>query len=339
MKTRNAIVAAAACCAWGTCLAAEHVVTTDWDRVSSAEYADGTGDLTAANRWSRTADVATVKGGVICLSDEDDGVLTYTPLAPAAASGIQTVVMHVEKVTAGSLDEELVAANAQASLAAVADGTATNWYGLCRTGWVKLTGAVPTTGGACDVRMEFSSAAGKIRYSAKPEGGVWTVLTAEGAADGWLDNAQAAPKTVGNVDFAGNGAFDRIDLTQTGTVTVDDMRMEKAGITAADLDKTGANGNPNWENLVLGLSCKDAASKPVVLPVQTGDPTTVRLALGGVDVDTASGATVKYTVTASDEIGGEGTATQPVSHDQPTDMALPQSGVKYYRMKVTATPM
>jgi len=337
--TRRTFCAAVACCAWGTALAVPHTVTSDWERMSSAGYADGRGDLTAANHWVNTAQSATVEDGVICVTGASaEDTLTYQPAAPAAASGVQTVDVRLTNVGLG--DTGLLPGAAQSAAVVVADGAATNWYGLCKAGWTKLTGPVPPNGGGCDLRMEFDNrtADKKIRYSVKPTGGVWTVLKPEGAADGWVENAQPAPGLVGNIDFSGNGAFDKIELTQTGTVTVDDTRMEKAEITAADLDKTGANGNPNWENLVLGLSCKDAASKPVVRPVQTGDPTTVTLALGGVDVDTASGATVKYTVTASDEIGGVGTTSAPVDYDKTAAMDLPSAGVKYYRMKVVTTP-
>jgi len=98
-----------------------------------------------------------------------------------------------------------------------------------------------------------------------------------------------------------------------------------------------ANGNPNWENLVLGLSCKDEQSKPVIQPVQTSDSNTVTLALGGMNIDTASGATVNYRVRAYDA-DGEKQLSAYVSAAMLTAMALPGTGVRYYQMEVVTTP-
>jgi len=87
---------------------------------------------------------------------------------------------------------------------------------------------------------------------------------------------------------------------------------------------------------VLGLDNKVAASRPVVLPVQTADAKNITLKMGGVSVDTKSGAKVTYKVWSGDTPGAKTTPSESaVAHDSEVgiSMPLPSTGVMYYTIE------
>jgi len=340
------LVGAALCVADAEAVPTTYPATTDWTEVSSAGYSDGTGDLQPANGWTcPTEGFAAVDTGVIVLSDEDarNGKLTYTPAAPSTTYDFETVYVHIDEVVYGT-DPTDAGFVARGALRAGAD---TNWYGWCDGAWRKLTGGAPT--GACDVRMEFSNSVARVRYAVKSGNSAdYAVLTDE-SGESWFATTGSAGR-ISDVDLCGNGKATGMKFTQTGTVTLpyDKDDLVEKGIVSADdtsevvakkLNEPAANQIPVWENLVLGLDGKVATSIPVVQPVQSSETDKVKLSLGGVAIDKASGATVKYRVHAYDANHAEFEKPSDfVSAENAVLMPLPDSGVRYYQLEVVTTP-
>lgn len=347
MKISNSIVMVfAAFGTVGVSSATTYDVITDWNAVSTAQYADGTEDLTADRGWAcPDAGAAVSKGVAVVDMNDAEEALGYAPSDPISTNAFETAYVALTNVTAGriEMDEKI---DGQAALCAATSGGVTSWYGYNGgddPGWKALTGATPAAGSPCVVRVDFDNRGDVklVRYAVKQgDAADFTVLSAAGNVE-WLTNGLASVSRVNGVAFDGVAAFTDIKFTQTGTVTSTDTfeaRMKEQDVSEAELNDTATNGNSNWENIVLGLDGNDEESKPVVLPVQTTNPTKVTLRLGGINVDTGAGATVKYKIVESDSPGGEGTETDLVNYTKDTAVDLPESGVRYYRMQVITSP-
>jgi len=338
-KTMTAVSAAVSlCAAIAKADTKTYAVTNDWDSVSSERYTSEA-DLSSANGWSKTDGYATVADGEIVLADKTAAPcrLTYTPDAPAATNKKETLYLHVNNVRFGSFTEALPDGNPQAALKAAVDGTKTNWYGLSDGDWVALTGATPALGD-CNVRIEFDNSNNLVRHSVRQgDASDYTVLK-NGEAE-WLANGVSNPERINYVSFGGRGKLTGLELEQTGYVTMSDAqqaKMQAQGIE--DLNEVAENGNPNWENLVLGLDGRNENAKPVVTPVQTADAGKLTLKLGGVDIDTGSGATVTYKVIAFDGEHQKVGESAQTAHGANAEVDLPESGVRYYQYEVVTKP-
>jgi len=126
-----------------------------------------------------------------------------------------------------------------------------------------------------------------------------------------------------------------ISLAQVSALGVVTEGKSSAQIAAA-LAENGANGIPLWESYVLGLDPTKADAKPAASIVLNGD--NVELALVGIDVNDASGATVTYKVYKSADLA-ELENAQPIEGEHAFDEAasLPKSASDpkmFYRLKV-----
>jgi len=129
-------------------------------------------------------------------------------------------------------------------------------------------------------------------------------------------------------------AFSPNDLVARGIVS-EAEKGDDAKVSAA-LAQTGKNGNATWQNVALGLSNTDASDIPVVLPVQTGNPNALTVALGNVAGNDKTSAKVSYHVNAYASSGGEIVdVSDEVAPSERVEMALPDSGVRYYKIKVS----
>jgi len=140
------------------------------------------------------------------------------------------------------------------------------------------------------------------------------------------------------VSTAGSGGKTiNVALSTSAMVSAGYMTAEEAAsdpVTA--MNKQGGNGNPTWENYVLGLSNSDSSSIPVVKPVQSADAGTVTFSLGGVNVKADSNANVTYTVYAKTTGSYEPVSGATAAYDKTVAVSLPSSGVQYYQLKVDA---
>jgi len=132
--------------------------------------------------------------------------------------------------------------------------------------------------------------------------------------------------------YVGDLAFTKQELVAKGIIA--STEVEDADVAKA-LNAAGSNGRPTWENVVLGLSNTDTLAKPVPMPVQTSDPTKLKLKLGNLNVSTTSGAKVTYVVTTTTSAGSPTTTTVDGLE---AELDLPESGVAYYKFNVTVTP-
>jgi len=97
------------------------------------------------------------------------------------------------------------------------------------------------------------------------------------------------------------------------------------------------NGMMKWQNDILGLTGAESTSKPVVAtPQQTAPVGYIDFKMGGCNVDTTSGATVKYKVLTAATPGAEvWSQTGGISnYTETVRVELPDSGVKYYKLEV-----
>ena len=107
---------------------------------------------------------------------------------------------------------------------------------------------------------------------------------------------------------------------------------------AADLQSDGANGIPKWQNYVLGLDVTDATALPYANIAAGESPDTVKVSLGGVEVNELAGATVTYRVYGVENLADfangatESEATEP---GDPVSVSTSDSGTKFFRLKVT----
>ena len=99
-----------------------------------------------------------------------------------------------------------------------------------------------------------------------------------------------------------------------------------------DLNGNGANNIARWQSYVLNLDPAIPESQPIVQPVQNVDKDKVAFAL---DVNADAGVPVSYVVKAYNVLGGEAkdTSVRTTAGGAPVEMALPSSGVRYYKME------
>lgn len=128
-------------------------------------------------------------------------------------------------------------------------------------------------------------------------------------------------------------AFSPDDLVARGIVS-EAEKGDDAKVSAA-LAQTGKNGNAAWQNVALGLSNTDASDIPVVQPIQTDNPNALTVALGNVAGNAKTSAKVSYHVNAYASLGGEPVdVSDEVGPSERVEMALPDSGVRYYKIAV-----
>jgi len=91
------------------------------------------------------------------------------------------------------------------------------------------------------------------------------------------------------------------------------------------------------EAYVLGKDPTTKTDLPTVLPVQTSSASTLQLNVGNVTVNEKANADVKYGLvsSASPEFTDPTVVIDPQSSPELTDIALPASGVQYYRANLT----
>ncbi|MBQ6136973.1 MAG: hypothetical protein IJI73_06355, partial [Kiritimatiellae bacterium] len=126
-----------------------------------------------------------------------------------------------------------------------------------------------------------------------------------------------------------------ITLAQAAALGVATANKTPAQIASA-LAADGANGIPLWKSYALGLDPSDAASKPRATIAVDGE--NVELALVGIDVNAASGATVTYKVYRFGDLADIADA-EPVGGDRAVSAAAElQKGASddrmFYRLKV-----
>ena len=126
-----------------------------------------------------------------------------------------------------------------------------------------------------------------------------------------------------------------ISLAQVQVLGVDTAGKSPAQIASA-LNENGANGISLWMSYVLGLDPTKADAKPSASIVVNGG--TVELALVGIDVNAASGATVTYKVYKSADLA-DLENVQPIEGDHAFDEAtsLQKSAAEpkmFYRLKL-----
>ena len=213
------------------------------------------------------------------------------------------------------------------------------WMASDGSGWVELSGHTPELNIAYVVKTELDLGAKKLRHFVKSGTSGFTAL------GDWLPAATNSPVLSSIVAFGDfesitlNGkrqTFSEVDVTGAGNLSFNPTALEEVGITdnfAKALNATGANGLTNWVNYVLGINTTQANAKPYTAPVQNADPSNLTFALGGVDVNASSGATVKYAVGEVDSPSSDFTPSSWVNPDEAIQLEVP-SGVKYYRMKV-----
>jgi hypothetical protein len=108
-----------------------------------------------------------------------------------------------------------------------------------------------------------------------------------------------------------------ISLAQVAALGVTTAGRSPAQIAEA-LAANGANGIPIWESYVLGLDPTKSDAKPKAMIVMNGDQ--VELALVGIDVNEAAGATVSYKVYKSADLSDLANV-QPLDGDHALDEA------------------
>jgi len=107
---------------------------------------------------------------------------------------------------------------------------------------------------------------------------------------------------------------------------VEQVEEDNPGVALGD---TQENGITLLENEILGLDGATPNDIPVIAPVQSADDTSVMFKLDNVDIDDTSCAKVTYRVVPS-----EGEPSKSVGPGETVPMALPDTGVRYYKIEV-----
>lgn len=298
---------------------------------------------TAADEANWTGDGVVVSNGtdVVCVDTAADNAATNSISAvPSGVSNVRITGSIANLCLNASVPAEYSVTLPQAAITAVDEATDA-WYvwhctNTTQGAWVKMTGATPNEGGACDITIEFKN--GYVRYAV---GNAWL----ENNANSWITNAQDFA-AITKVGLAGFGQFGEVaGLTfESFEITInpgdsDFVAKYDLGITGgsnatevkAALDAVGDNGYPKWQSIVLGL--KDSASQPYLVPVQNTDTGKLSIELGGVAPQT--GYIVDYAV---EEVATPNTAmSSSPTYDSPTSVDLNAGAVKYYKIKIKIT--
>ena len=149
-----------------------------------------------------------------------------------------------------------------------------------------------------------------------------------------LDGNGRAVVSSGYSAIPGEGKVN-ITLAQAAALGVSTTGKSPAQIASA-LAANGANGIPLWKSYALGLDPGDPTAKPKASIAVNGDK--VELALVGIDVNAASGATVTYKVYKSADLADMANA-EPASGDKSADATalVPKGateGRMFYQLKV-----
>lgn len=338
--------------------------TNAWFSVAANDMPSST-----SGNWVVPEGCATVVNSQIDLDTDVNKPLTYTPAAATITN--VTRIATTLKVTQSSDLPDVSGAKTALCVCTNAAGDVA-WFAYADAKWNELTKAgTPTVDSEYEIVLDSDSVNGKIRYLAKTSGGGYNELTDGWIQNPASQNSHiekvafAGSTTLG--DFAGvdaaqgyeynNVVYKSLDEAASAAatagvagditfpVTADDGQIN-ANIDAswinekiagddklASLNGQGSNGLKRWQSYVLNLDPNVEASKPIVQPVQNVAGDKVAFSL---DVNTASGVPVTYVVKAYSSLSAvEATCTsaRATAGSGSVEMALPSSGVLYYKME------
>ena len=232
-----------------------------------------------------------------------------------------------------------------------ASGGAT-WMASDGSRWVEMTGGTPAINTDYVVRTEIDLSDKTLRHSVKSSGaGEFSPLSY--GTTNWLSFV-TSPSSLSGITAMGDftnivlkaeiEVSDTFEISGGGNIVIDlqndsvTSALAAIGITtsvATALNGTGANQLPNWQNYYFGIHTNSVV-KPFTAPVQNEEADKLTFSLGGVNVPSGIGATVKYGVQQADSPAGLDAAGEPAfwsGPDSPITLDAPD-GVKYYRVKI-----
>ena len=252
--------------------------TNEWFKVIAAD----SGGF-PESRWTKPTDgEVSVVGSKIALDTDLNDPLIYTP---EFESGPVAIVTAQYTATANAETPDLTEDTPQASLAVIANGAETNWYGLVKrdasADWEKFTNVIPTVGETYTIHIDLNNETHKIRY--------WVGDTILG--EGWYDNPKSAETKVSSVSFVGTG-----DIGDFGGDNVEDALLARIDNVSEGTGYDFTNGTVSVTTYVKAGETGTATLK--IIDFATGD-------VVACDDKSVSGAIAVSTWDLSDKIAAD----------------------------------